>query len=81
MSSEFWLPALRGMRPARVSRFVLVTPDRGSIIRELPNSLKKYWKRLREAAKKVLFLVARPLRGWGGRVNAGPLRKKNFFWI
>ena len=31
----------------------------------------------REAAKKVLFLVVRPLRG--GRVlKAGPLRKKHF---
>ena len=33
---------------------------------------------LREAAKKVPFLVARPLRGGGGR--SWPLRKKNFFW-
>ena len=32
---------------------------------------------LREAAKKVIFLVAWPLRG----ARAGPLRKKNFFEI
>ena len=32
---------------------------------------------LREVAKKVLLLMAGPLRGgWG---KAGPLRKKNFF--
>ena len=31
-----------------------------------------------EAAKKLFFLVARPLRGEGG-VRAWPLRKKNFF--
>ena len=43
-----------------------------------------YWssrKRfLREAAKKVIFLVAWPLRGWGKGVRAGSLRKKNLFF-
>jgi len=33
---------------------------------------------VREAAKKVLFLVAGPLRGGGGYTGV-PLRKKNFF--
>ena len=35
-------------------------------------------KFLREAARKGLPLVVRPLRGGGG-VKAGQLRKKNFF--
>ena len=34
---------------------------------------------LREAAKKLFFLVARPLREGGGLVRAYPKRKKNFF--
>ena len=35
--------------------------------------------RVREATKKVLFLVSRPLRG-GGRVRGVPLRKNDFFF-
>ena len=36
---------------------------------------------VREAAKKIYFLVARPPRvgGLGGGVKAGPLRKKQIF--
>ena len=35
---------------------------------------------VREAAKKVLFLVVRPLRG-GGVVRDRPLRKKELFFL
>ena len=39
-----------------------------------------FWIKVREAAKRVLFLVARPLlEGKGGGVRAWPLREKDFF--
>ena len=36
-----------------------------------------FYNTVREAAKKIFFLVARPLGG--GRVKTGPRRKKYFF--
>ena len=41
------------------------------------NRVKKYRKPLREAARKGIFLVVRPLRGGG--VKAGPARNTTFF--
>ena len=35
---------------------------------------KMYW--IREAAKKVIFLVAEPLRGGGGGLNGGATKEK-----
>ena len=46
---------------------------------EFHNSAKMsiIWVCLREVAKKVIFLMAVPLRdGWGGGVNRLPLRRK-----
>ena len=44
-----------------------------------PNSgLVRITKKIKEAAKKVPPLMARPLKGGGG-VKAGPLRKKEIF--
>ena len=37
----------------------------------------EWWEK--EAAKKVHFLVARPLRGGGGSRKGLPIRKKDFF--
>ena len=42
--------------------------------------IKHLFNKNREAAKKVLLLMAGPLRGGGRGVKARPLRKKNFYF-